>query len=1230
MEADAIFDRLIGVLIAQGSASRRRLCLAVTISGVLLISVVQCPNALAAWGAGVEATLPANANSTQGVAVSSVSCASAGNCTAVGSYYIGPGNYQGLLLGENADSWATGVQATLPANAGSPQEVTLSSVSCASAGDCIAVGSYEDGSGYAQGLLLTETSGSWATGVEATLPANAGSSPNVSLNSVSCASAGNCTAVGRYIDSSDNAQGLLLTETSGSWATGVETTLPADAGSNSNVYLSSVSCASAGNCTAVGRYLDSSGDAQGLLLTETTGAWATGVQATLPASVNANPNVSLSSVSCASAGNCTAVGRYLDSSGNLQGLLLTETSGSWATGVEATLPADAGSNPNVSLDSVSCAYAGNCTAVGRYEGGGAEAQGLLLSETSGSWTTGVEATLPANATSGPNVSLNSVSCTSVGNCTAIGTDDNASSNEPGLLLTETAGSWATAVEATVPANAEEPASPSLGSVSCAPAENCTAVGGYDDNSDNIQGLLVSSTPANASLSVSAPSSGTAGNPISASSVSATLSAGASPTGSITVTVFGPQSSAPTDCSGGTSVGTASVTGNNIYNPSAGFTPSSAGDYWWYAGYGGDSNNNAAVSTCGGGMAETIVGAASPSLSAGAPSSGTAGTKIDASSVSGVLSGGASPSGTVTFTVFGPQASAPTDCSGGTSVGTASVTDNDTYNPSAGFTPSGAGDYWWYASYGGDSNNNAADSGCGVSMAETVVGAASPSLSVGAPGSGTAGTAVAASNVSAALSGGASPGGTITFKVFGPQASAPTDCSGGTSVGTASVTGNSTYNPSAGFTPSSAGDYWWYASYGGDSNNNAADSTCGASMAETVVGAVSAPTARILSPAGGGTYAVGQSVPTSFSCSEGSGGSGIASCDDTTGHDGTTGVIKGSLTTSARGSHTYTVTAVSKDGLTGTATIRYTVAGAPTVTLTAPANGARYAYGRKVTVLFRCADGVSGPGLVSGTGCRGTFASGSALDTRAVGSHTFTVTATSRDGQRTTDHVTYTVGTAPMPAGRLRLAAHTQLASTRAAIPVSCRLSSGTLARCSVTLVHGRTIIATGTATHTGGAATLTVKAHLTHPGATLLTHGQSTITASGTLTPTTGGTITAHASGTLALTIKEVLTAATTFVANSANLTSHAAASLKALAHKLGHATNVTCTGYTANLGLGTTPEALALGLARANAVCGTLADDGLRARYRTLSGGASNPIASNKTVAGQARNRRVEIVITR
>jgi hypothetical protein len=43
-----------------------------------------------------------------------------------------------------------------------------------------------------------------------------------------------------------------------------------------------------------------------------------------------------------------------------------------------------------------------------------------------------------------------------------------------------------------------------------------------------------------------------------------------------------------------------------------------------------------------------------------------------------------------------------------------------------------------------------------------------------------------------------------------------------------------YSPSAGFTPPSAGDYWWFSSYGGDSNNSPASSTCGASMTKTVV------------------------------------------------------------------------------------------------------------------------------------------------------------------------------------------------------------------------------------------------------------------------------------------------------------------------------------------------------------------------------------------------------------
>ena len=207
-----------------------------------------------------------------------------------------------------------------------------------------------------------------------------------------------------------------------------------------------------------------------------------------------------------------------------------------------------------------------------------------------------------------------------------------------------------------------------------------------------------------------------GTAISASSISATLSgATASATNGITYTVFGPQSSAPTSCtSGGTTVGTVTASGNGTYNPSAGFTPTAAGTYWWYATYSGDANDLYATSTCGSGMPSTVVATAPTTLTNDAPDAATSGTSISASSIVSTLSGGySSPGGTITYTVFGPQSTPPTSCtSGGTTVGTSTVSGNGNYSSSAGFTPSSAGAYWWYASYGGDSNNSASNSGCG--------------------------------------------------------------------------------------------------------------------------------------------------------------------------------------------------------------------------------------------------------------------------------------------------------------------------------------------------------------------------------------------------------------------------------------------------------------------------------------------------------------------------------------
>jgi hypothetical protein len=430
------------------------------------------------WAAGTEAVLPANASASDPrVAIVSVSCASAGNCSAVGEYTETSDFYQGLLLDEVDGSWQSGVAPNLPANAAVGQdEVQLASVSCPSVGDCTAVGTYLDSSYHTEGLLLSGTGGVWAAGVEAPLPADADPNyPNVVLSSVSCASPGNCTAVGIYEAAGGRFEGLLLTESAGVWATGVKAVLPADADPDfPNVSLNAVSCSSPGNCTAVGIYNLVEGQgmsttAKGLLLTETDGSWATGVEPVLPPS--ASPDyVWLNAVSCASAGNCSALGAYDDSAGS-EGLLLTEKSGAWETGVKARLPAGANHQNYVLLSSVSCPSAGNCEAIGVYGTGTT----VLLNKTAGKWSRG-------EAITSGGFSVPAVSCPSVGNCGAV--------SDSGALL-EMAGDWSTGVAPTLPGDADGDAV--LSSVSCAAMGYCSAVGRYTDTSGAQEGLLLSST-----------------------------------------------------------------------------------------------------------------------------------------------------------------------------------------------------------------------------------------------------------------------------------------------------------------------------------------------------------------------------------------------------------------------------------------------------------------------------------------------------------------------------------------------------------------------------------------------------------------------------------------------------------------------------------------------------------------------------------------------------------------
>ena len=203
-----------------------------------------------------------------------------------------------------------------------------------------------------------------------------------------------------------------------------------------------MSCPSAASCTGVGSYVNSYNRQETLAEQWNGTSWAT------PATPNPSGVVdsSLTGVSCASTGACTAVGNGLGSSDTDVTL-----AGQWnGTGwVFQTVPAPAYS----SLSGVSCTADNACTAVGS-SGGGPLAE---------AWN-GAAWTIQTTATSGP--ALSGVSCPATNFCIAVG----------GSLAERWNGTtWTVQTTAT-------PSGGVLAGVSCASATVCTAVGNYVNGS----------------------------------------------------------------------------------------------------------------------------------------------------------------------------------------------------------------------------------------------------------------------------------------------------------------------------------------------------------------------------------------------------------------------------------------------------------------------------------------------------------------------------------------------------------------------------------------------------------------------------------------------------------------------------------------------------------------------------------------------------------------------------
>jgi hypothetical protein len=239
--------------------------------------------------------------------------------------------------------------------------------------------------------------------VQPTLPPAGGTLST--LNGVSCPTRDTCTAVGNYVDPTGAT--VMLVE---HWAKNRWTiqTSPSPVGATSS-NLASVSCASLSACTAVGSYTDQTGTS--LTLAESWNGTQWRIQAT-PPNLPAATGAQLRSVSCTSAGACTAVGDWANA--GAQDNALAERWNGVAWQMQATQPV-----PSSTFTSVSCSSASACVAVG--SSSGVDAAPLLAEVWNGvSWRVRnpVIPAIPNGAQ--PNDDLNGISCTTNGGCTAVG------------------------------------------------------------------------------------------------------------------------------------------------------------------------------------------------------------------------------------------------------------------------------------------------------------------------------------------------------------------------------------------------------------------------------------------------------------------------------------------------------------------------------------------------------------------------------------------------------------------------------------------------------------------------------------------------------------------------------------------------------------------------------------------------------------------------------------------
>jgi PASTA domain-containing protein len=388
-------------------------------------------------------------------------------------------------------SSASAAKASAPAVI-SAGEGYLGQVSCGAVGNCAVGGSHLLGYRH-EAFVVTEKRGSWGKAIEVPGTATLNSGGDAGVGPMSCSAAGECAAGGEYAVSSYGSQAFVVSETNGRWGTAIE--MPGTAALTAHEsYLTSISCAAPGECAAGGFYDDGSGDARAFVVSETNGRWGKAIEVPGMATLSGGEAI-VYSISCGAVGDCAAGGFYVGLSGVSHAFVVNETNGSWGKAFEVPGTAALDTGGVEIVVSISCAAAGECAADGEYADRPYGRQAFVVSETNGSWGTAVELPGMETLNTGHHAYLGSISCAAPGECALGGTYFGAN---PGVgfeafVASETNGSWGTAMEVPGTAMLNTGGGATADSTSCSAPGDCAAGGFYSNGAGNDYAFVVGET-----------------------------------------------------------------------------------------------------------------------------------------------------------------------------------------------------------------------------------------------------------------------------------------------------------------------------------------------------------------------------------------------------------------------------------------------------------------------------------------------------------------------------------------------------------------------------------------------------------------------------------------------------------------------------------------------------------------------------------------------------------------